>query len=313
MVRWKVAGILIVLLLAGCRPIGQAGEGGDRDAAITPIMPGPPVFRENELPLDAQTRDWVQRMHRTPGIHIRRDGPHQHVLFALGQRPTGGFRVELEAVTEHPDYILVQAVEIAPAPGDMVIQILTYPYLLLSLQTGKDIRASVLPAEHGTAKDQPGVAPDQPVQSPPATTPPVTTLPAPAKPLPAPSLPAPPAPQPPVFRENELPLSPETRDWVQRMHRTPGIHIQRDGPHQHVLLALGERPTGGFRVELEAVTEHPDYILVQAVEIAPAPGDTVIQILTYPYLLLSIETDEEEVRASILHAKSPGAEPGQHR
>ncbi len=183
--RRKLAGLLLVMLLAGCRPAGEAGKIIDREAPSPPAppvaappvpgspapgpsqpspppapplvapslpgtpstplpVPGLPVFRENELALGRETREWIERMHRTPGTHILREGPYQHVLIALGERPTGGFRVELEAVTEFPDYILVKAVEIAPGPGDMVIQVLTYPYLLLSIETRKDVRASVI-------------------------------------------------------------------------------------------------------------------------------------------------------------------------
>jgi hypothetical protein len=153
--RWKLAGLLVILLLAGCAPTSETGERVGREASITPIAPTPAIFRENELELSPATRDWVQRMHRTPGTHLRREGGYRHVLVALGQRPTGGFRVDLEAIVEHPDYILLQAVEIAPAPGDMVIQVLTYPYLFLSVETDKEVRASVLPVE------SPGAEPGQ--------------------------------------------------------------------------------------------------------------------------------------------------------
>ena len=136
----RVAGLLILMLIAGCRPAGETKEAIGGEKVVAPV---PVVFRENELALGVGTRGWIERLHRTTGTHFRREGAYQHVLIALGERPTGGFRVELEAVTEHPDYILIEAVEIAPGPEDMVTQVLTYPYLFLSVETQKEIRVSI--------------------------------------------------------------------------------------------------------------------------------------------------------------------------
>jgi len=293
MARLPVAGLLVLVLIAGCRParvdLQPVGESGG-------TVPAPVVFVENKQDLSAETRTWVQNLHRTPGIHTRREGAYQHVLFALGERPTGGFRVQLEAVVEYPDHILVEAFEVIPGPGDIVTQALTYPYLLVTIiDADKPGRGYLNLVYQEAAK--PPVAPGDPG-------PPEQVSPGPPQPVPLPG-----APLPPFFRENELPLSAETQAWLERMHRTPGTHIRREGDYQHVLIAVGERPTGGFRVVVEMVADRDDYVLVQAMEIAPAPDAMVTQVLTYPYLLLSFR-HHKEVRVSIALAGSPGGSPG---
>jgi len=56
-----------------------------------------------------------------------------------------------------------------------------------------------------------------------------------------------------------------------------------------VILNLGEKSTGGFRIGVEKVEELPDKILVTVKEIKPE-GELVTQALTYPYAVIKINS-----------------------
>ena len=59
------------------------------------------------------------------------------VVFAsLGQRPTGGYRVELERAVYDEDRGVVELTlrEVKPGPSCMVQQVLTFPYLLAAVE-----------------------------------------------------------------------------------------------------------------------------------------------------------------------------------
>ncbi len=59
-----------------------------------------------------------------------------------------------------------------------------------------------------------------------------------------------------------------------------------------VALFAGERPTGGFRIQVERVVEdaaHPGSAVVHYRVVPPARGALVTQALTYPYTVVAIE------------------------
>lgn len=71
------------------------------------------------------------------------------VVLLLGERPTGGYAVEIERVRERRDGMEVVVDVTRPAPGDMVTQALTTPYFVALLPvadapvefTGDDVEA----------------------------------------------------------------------------------------------------------------------------------------------------------------------------
>jgi hypothetical protein len=71
-----------------------------------------------------------------------------------------------------------------------------------------------------------------------------------------------------------------------------GVTTVSDEEHTYVLIALGERKTGGYDVKILGAEEKQDpsgsYIVVKAKETRPAPGDMVIQVITYPTAVYKI-------------------------
>lgn len=70
---------------------------------------------------------------------------------------------------------------------------------------------------------------------------------------------------------------------------TGGTKIVSDQAYTYVLLALGERRTGGYSIEIREVDQllkaNQPVLVIRAKEIKPDPDAMVIQVLTYPTLV----------------------------
>ncbi|HHY06133.1 MAG TPA: protease complex subunit PrcB family protein [Clostridia bacterium] len=66
--------------------------------------------------------------------------------------------------------------------------------------------------------------------------------------------------------------------------------IKGEGDNRYVLLCLGTRNTGGYSIEISRVEEADGKILVTYQEKKPAPGEMVIQVITYPWQVLQVES-----------------------
>lgn len=82
-------------------------------------------------------------------------------------------------------------------------------------------------------------------------------------------------------------------DWVNTNRSSQGIRFKNLGDKTYIQISAGEKPTGGFSIELESVTKvAPGSIYLTAQVISPPPDMMVTQVLTYPYILIVIEDEE---------------------
>ncbi|MCX7922095.1 MAG: stalk domain-containing protein [Clostridia bacterium] len=90
-------------------------------------------------------------------------------------------------------------------------------------------------------------------------------------------------------------------DWYQRNHKSEGIHFTTDDKTVYVLVSGGEKPTGGYKIEVDSVTMvEPGSAYVSAYLIKPAPDMMVTQAITYPHALIKFEGENiKEVRGDI--------------
>jgi hypothetical protein len=77
-----------------------------------------------------------------------------------------------------------------------------------------------------------------------------------------------------------------------------GVRTVSDDTYTYIILAAGERPTGGYEVKVVDVTEtkEPREVHVKAKELKPGPGDFVIQVITYPTAVYRIPKTDKPVR-----------------
>lgn len=78
--------------------------------------------------------------------------------------------------------------------------------------------------------------------------------------------------------------------------RTGGQRIVHDEAYTYVLLALGERRTGGYQIKILDQTETADEVVLTAKEIKPAPDAMVIQVITYPTLVYRLSKTDKAIK-----------------
>ena len=82
----------------------------------------------------------------------------------------------------------------------------------------------------------------------------------------------------------------ELAKWYEENHKSEGIFKFTDGKWQYVLVAGGEKSTGGYEMKIDSITQVSANIsYIGASLITPAKDDFVTQALTYPHVLVRFE------------------------
>ena len=84
-------------------------------------------------------------------------------------------------------------------------------------------------------------------------------------------------------------LPSEIEEWVEESKYKFGGHTRIYEDQLYILAAYGERPTGGYDVEITEIIEKNEKIEVLAHFTAPGEDEPVTQAITYPYDLVMIE------------------------
>ena len=61
------------------------------------------------------------------------------IILNMGEKNTGGYSIGVEKVEETATNIVITVKETAPAPDSMVMQVITYPYAVVKINSKKDI------------------------------------------------------------------------------------------------------------------------------------------------------------------------------
>ncbi|MDN3672693.1 protease complex subunit PrcB family protein [Flavobacterium branchiarum] len=61
------------------------------------------------------------------------------IILNMGEKNTGGYSIGVEKVEETATNIVITVKETAPAPDGMVMQVITYPYAVVKINSKKDI------------------------------------------------------------------------------------------------------------------------------------------------------------------------------
>jgi hypothetical protein len=78
--------------------------------------------------------------------------------------------------------------------------------------------------------------------------------------------------------------------WYQANHKTRGVHFKNHDGAVYILAAAGEKPTGGYGIDVEGVyLEGPGKVVVETDVTSPDPGMMVIQVITYPSVLIRVD------------------------
>lgn len=63
-----------------------------------------------------------------------------------------------------------------------------------------------------------------------------------------------------------------------------------------IFIGLGEKPTGGYDLAVEEIEREDDVIKITILEYQPKTNDMVTQALTYPYIVIKVEDEVEELK-----------------
>ena len=83
-------------------------------------------------------------------------------------------------------------------------------------------------------------------------------------------------------------LPDEVRSWVEEHQQQMGIFQEVFDGRTYVLVAWGEKPTGGYAVEVTDVTVDGETLHLAVALSEPASDATVTQALTYPHALVAV-------------------------
>lgn len=90
--------------------------------------------------------------------------------------------------------------------------------------------------------------------------------------------------------------SDEEQAWISGHTNAAGVFVKKFGDTRLVLITAGEKPTGGYAVEIASATETDQEWLIDVVFRSPGPSDIVTQVLTYPYQFCRIKDDGKTIR-----------------
>lgn len=128
--------------------------------------------------------------------------------------------------------------------------------------------------------------------------------------------PSPPAPGIAVLSfEHVAPdrLPPELRAWFDENKNAPGAHVTRLDGKAYVLVAWGEKPTGGYAIRVEDVLSRAGQQAVVLVSLsAPGPGQAVTEALTHPFDLVAVDRLPRQVTFAYMGEavlRKPGPAP----
>lgn len=89
------------------------------------------------------------------------------------------------------------------------------------------------------------------------------------------------------------------RNWISmllELDRSPVWHTMVQDDMMYIYIGWGEKPTGGYNVEVSEVNKRSGELIVTATFRAPTPGQMVIQMITHPFDLIAIEKKDAQVR-----------------
>jgi hypothetical protein len=140
---WKVIVMLLLVLMMG---ITGCGGGMSRDHGTpqgkTPQDDMNIPFRQEsvqQLPVEVKKRwEEIQATGKPTGVAVHAN-ERTYVIAALGMRPTGGYRIEIQRIHRRGHTVVVYAKEQAPPPGSLVTQVITYPVTVVSIPLQTDV------------------------------------------------------------------------------------------------------------------------------------------------------------------------------
>ncbi len=121
-------------LLAGCFQNEDAGGGASNEVDYSIIQ------AEENVP--EEMKEIIDQNMEKGGSHVVAGEDAQFVFIGLGERRTGGYGIHISSVEVVDENILIVYNETKPSEGSMTIQAITYPYVVLKVDSMLPIKAA---------------------------------------------------------------------------------------------------------------------------------------------------------------------------
>jgi len=111
-----------------------------------------------------------------------------------------------------------------------------------------------------------------------------------------------------IISSEEIKDNSELIKWYENNRNTKGVHYTIDNDEVYILVCGGERNTGGYSVEIDEITlVNPETAYVSAHINIPDSDMMVIQVITYPHVLVKLESkDVKNVQGEINDSLNKG-------
>ncbi|MGF7058443.1 protease complex subunit PrcB family protein [Brassicibacter mesophilus] len=87
----------------------------------------------------------------------------------------------------------------------------------------------------------------------------------------------------------------KVKQWYEKNWQSKGVFSFDSDEDKYILISAGQKPTGGYDVDIVSIEGKEDKIVVNAKVNTPKEGQMVTEILTYPNILVKIQKDERDV------------------
>jgi len=87
-------------------------------------------------------------------------------------------------------------------------------------------------------------------------------------------------------------LEPELLNELDQLKQSRGYYLwQSEATPSVLLVGQGLQPTGGYAIDVENIEKIGQKLYVTVTETAPKAEDMVIQVLTYPFVMIEVPSD----------------------
>lgn len=252
---------------------------------LTKDIPYTVISRDNIKDIKNVAK-WYDDHYKKSGIHFKKHADVMYVLVSAGKKPTGGYSVGIEKIsykTEKKAY--VNAYVKKPSADMMVIQVESYPHILIKITGNKQLDK----VEGKIEEKKEDTKPTPPTPPKPPTPP---TPPTPFTPPTPPTQPTQPAKV--TYQEisfDYIKYNEAMVKWYNENNQKKGINFTRLGNYVYILIGAGEKPTGGYSISIdEVILSSSDTVSIKARVIPPASNASVIMVISYPSKFIRIES-----------------------
>lgn len=127
--------VIAVSLLSGCGAAAAKAK-----EPVTPVQPGQNQgitvnkikFERLEYEnLSEDKQKLIDKIKGSKGYYFWEENGSFTIFIASGEKPTGGFSIDVKYIEDNEGITNILVEEKSPAPGDMVTQVITYPYVIV--------------------------------------------------------------------------------------------------------------------------------------------------------------------------------------